>query len=135
MEIKGIKNIQMEHPLDNISKGCCFLRKIKFLLPMILLVIILFVGVVNINIMNTQAMNQRKESLQGTDIEKIKEEFGDEFSEFIVDKSSFKIHSKNKDYILEFNGADYQVTSAVNVVKKVTNFFWVLYGKVLSLFS
>lgn len=110
------------------------MRKIKILIPIIIFLIVVIIGVVKVNIINTKALSERNDEFQGMDLEKIKDEFGEEFSNFITDKSTFKIHEKNNEnYIVEFNGEDYEVNGVLGLVRKAEISMEYLYEKLLTL--
>lgn len=109
------------------------MKKIKPLIPVIIFMIIVFIGIVKINIINTKALSERTEESQGIDLQKLKDEFGEEFSSFIVDDSNIKIHEDNDNYIIEFNGDDYDATKVLGVANKIEESFEYLYSKIINL--
>jgi hypothetical protein len=112
-----------------------FLKKLKFLIPLVVFLVVTFTGVVKINMINTKALSERTAETQGMDLQKIKDEFGEEFSSFIVDSSNIKIHQRsNNKYLLEVNGDDYEVSGIFKIFNKINNSIEYLTNQIRTLF-
>lgn len=110
------------------------MKKLKILIPVIVFFVVTFTGVIKINMINTKALSERTKETQGMDLQKIREEFGEEFSSFIVDSSNIKIHQNtDSKYLLEVNGADYEVSGIFKITNKVQNSIEYLYNKISTL--
>jgi hypothetical protein len=79
-------------------------------------------GIIKINIINTKAFSESNNNLQGVNFDNIKDDFGNEFSNFILDKAVLKIHQiDGGKYILEINGQEYKLKGNFNFINSIKN--------------
>ncbi|MBL4932981.1 MULTISPECIES: hypothetical protein [Clostridium] len=96
------------------------MKKLRIILPLIIILITIFLGIIKINIINTKAFSEKNNNLQGVNFDNIKDDFGKEFSNFILDKAILKIHQVDGGkYILEINGQEYKLKGNFNFVNSI----------------
>lgn len=87
---------------------------IKIFIPII--VILVLAGLIKVNMINTKALSigSSKEAY-----ERIEEEFGEEFAEFIKDKSYIKIFEEDSgDILIRVGENDFRITKESNLLLK-----------------
>lgn len=92
----------------------------KVLIGMLTFVIIVFIGFIQINIVNTQALSPIG---NGNDnYELVKEEFGEDFEEFIKDNAEVKIYrnnEENKNTIVRVEDKEFMINTNNTVLEKI----------------
>lgn len=90
-----------------------------FVFTMILLAI---VGLIKVNIINTRALSPL--GTTNDNYEMVKEEFGEDFSDFIKDSSPIKIYvDDSKETLVKINDKDYIIKSESSIVTVIKNIF------------
>jgi len=109
-----------------------FLKKTRILKIVFMFFIIAFVliGLIRINIINTKALSPLGDTNEN--YEKIKQELGEDFSDFIKDNAAVKIYNEDsKDTILRVWDKDFTIKEESNISSVVSN----ISEKIGSLFS
>ena len=115
--------------LLNIKLGGALLFNKKIILGLSLFVIVIFLGFIKINIINTKALSPTGDG--ESNYNRISQEFGEDFQEFIKDNSEVKIYPgegsiqntiikiKNKEFIIKTNHIIFEKT--MFITEKLVN--------------
>lgn len=98
------------------------LKRIKYIIIFISLITVI-IGLVRINIINTKALSPLGNSKEN--YEKIKESFGDEFSNFINDNALIKIYDDDSvdGILVRIGDSDYKIRKQSYIIDKLENVF------------
>lgn len=120
--LKGIK----------LSLGVLFLHKNKIFKTIFLIVLfcVTLIGLIKVNILNTKALSPLGNTNDNYKL--VSEEFGEDFSNFIQDKSPVKIYvEEDEETIVRLGEKDFIIKSESNLI----NFAKGVFSKVEDLFN
>lgn len=86
----------------------------KIFIPSMVILFIVFIGFVQINIINTKALSPIGNSEDNFNM--VREEFGEDFNEFIKDSSPVKIYVED-DITVSINNQDYLITNSNPIIQ------------------
>lgn len=98
------------------------LKRIKYIIIFISLITVI-IGLVRINIINTKALSPLGNSKEN--YEKIKESFGEEFSNFINDNALIKIYEDDSvdGILVRIGDSDYKIRKQSYIIDKLESVF------------
>ena len=127
------KNVLNEHPLRyKIIFGGVLLRKKKVFKTIFLIVLfcVTLIGLIKVNILNTKALSPLGNTNDNYKL--VSEEFGEDFSNFIQDKSPVKIYvEEDEETMVRLGEKDFIIKSESNLI----NFAKGVFSKVEGLFN
>ena len=127
------KNVLNEHPLRyKIIFGGALLRKNKIFKTIFLIVLfcVTLIGLIKVNILNTKALSPLGNTNDNYKL--VSEEFGEDFSNFIQDKSPVKIYvEEDEETMVRVGEKDFIIKSESNLI----NFAKGVFSKVEDLFN
>ncbi|AOR22972.1 hypothetical protein [Clostridium taeniosporum] len=95
---------------------------LKKVLPLIFLILIVIGGLIKINIINTKSLSPLGNTNQNYKL--VKEEFGEDFSNFIKDNSQVKIYKEgNKQLLIRIGNKDLIINEESIFTKKLKKLF------------
>lgn len=96
------------------------MKRYKFLNKILVVCIIIFTFLllIKINVINTRALSPLGNTNEN--YKKVKEEFGEEFSNFIKDNSIIKIYNEKKDILVKVGDTNFKIDSDWSV-KNIKN--------------
>ena len=115
-----------------LSLGVFFLRKKKVFKTIFLIVLfcVTLIGLINVNILNTKALSPLGNTNDNYKL--VSEEFGEDFSNFIQDKSPVKIYvEEDEETMVRLGEKDFIIKSESNLI----NFAKGVFSKVEDLFN
>ena len=115
-----------------LSLGVVFLRKKKVFKTIFLIVLfcVTLIGLIKVNILNTKALSPLGNTNDNYKL--VSEEFGEDFSNFIQDKSPVKIYvEEDEETMVRLGEKDFIIKSESNLI----NFAKGVFSKVEDLFN
>ena len=115
-----------------LSLGVLFLRKKKVFKTIFLIVLfcVTLIGLIKVNILNTKALSPLGNTNDNYKL--VSEEFGEDFSNFIQDKSPVKIYiEEDEETMVRLGEKDFIIKSESNLI----NFAKGVFSKVEDLFN
>ena len=115
-----------------LSLGVFFLRKKKVFKTIFLIVLfcVTLIGLIKVNILNTKALSPLGNTNDNYKL--VSEEFGEDFSNFIQDKSPVKIYvEEDEETMVRLGEKDFIIKSESNLINFAKGFF----SKVEDLFN
>ena len=115
-----------------LSLGVFFLRKNKIFKTIFLIVLfcVTLIGLIKVNILNTKALSPLGNTNDNYKL--VSEEFGEDFSNFIQDKSPVKIYvEEDEETMVRLGEKDFIIKSESNLI----NFAKGVFSKVEDLFN
>ena len=115
-----------------LSLGVLFLRKKKVFRTIFLIVLfcVTLIGLIKVNILNTKALSPLGNTNDNYKL--VSEEFGEDFSNFIQDKSPVKIYvEEDEETMVRLGEKDFIIKSESNLI----NFAKGVFSKVEDLFN
>lgn len=115
-----------------LSLGVFFLRKKKVFRTIFLIVLfcVTLIGLIKVNILNTKALSPLGNTNDNYKL--VSEEFGEDFSNFIQDKSPVKIYvEEDEETMVRLGEKDFIIKSESNII----NFAKGVFSKVEDLFN
>lgn len=98
---------------------------------MVLIFIFLLINLIKVNCITTKALSPLGNSNEN--YEKIKDEFGEEFSKFIKDNSIVKIYNEDNDILIRIGDADFKIEDnwdITNITSRISETLYNIKNKV-----